>query len=158
MPSLVTDVSPLLGMVCRKPTADGDSLYTDLVLEYARCCRVTDCNKMLSSHATCARISTWAIFLSDIPAPSAIHRNLRRSKVVENIAMVDYTPISATGTTPCHSKIRWVMLPSDGEGRYKAPSEESWMQNYEFGLSLTFKPSDIDTQLIAHCLEFQPCP
>jgi hypothetical protein len=32
------------------------------------------------------------------------------------------------------------------------------MQNHEFGLSLTFKPSDIDTQLIAHCLEFQPCP
>jgi hypothetical protein len=32
------------------------------------------------------------IFLSDIPAPSTIHRNLRRSKVVENIAMVDYTP------------------------------------------------------------------
>jgi hypothetical protein len=98
------------------------------------------------------------IFLSDIPAPSATHRNLRRSKVVEDIAMVDYTPISATGTTPCHSKIRWVMLPPDGEGRYKASSEESWMQNYEFGLSLTFKPSDIDAQLIAHCLEFQPCP
>jgi len=46
------------------------------------------------------------IFLLDIPATSfAIHRNLRRRKVVENIAMFDYAPISATRTTPCHSKI-----------------------------------------------------
>ena len=62
------------------------------------------------------------IFLSDIPAPSAIHGNLRRSKVVENIAVADYTPISALKITPCHSKIRRVMLPPDREGRYKAPS------------------------------------
>jgi hypothetical protein len=35
---------------------------------------------------------------------------------------------------------------------------ESCMQNYEFGLFLTFKPSAIDAQFIAHCLEFQSCP
>ena len=62
-------------------------------------------------------------FLSDIPAPSAIHRNLRRSKVVENIVMVGYTPISATEITSCHSKIRWVMLSLGGKGRCKAPRE-----------------------------------
>jgi hypothetical protein len=93
-------------MVCRKPTADGDSVYTDLVLEYARCRRVMDCNKALS-HVTCAQISTWVtFFLLDIPAASfSIHRNLRRKKVVENIAMVDYAPISATRTSPCYLKI-----------------------------------------------------
>ena len=37
--------------------------------------------------------------------------------------MVDYTFASALEITSCHSKIRWVMLPPDGEGRYKAPGE-----------------------------------
>jgi len=35
---------------------------------------------------------------------------------------------------------------------------ESWMENYEFGLFLTFKPSDIDAQFTAYRLEFQSCP
>jgi hypothetical protein len=135
-----------------KPTADGDSFCTDLVLEYARCCRVMDCNKGVVSRHLRSDLYLGHIFLLDIPAVSfAIHRNLRRSKVVENIAMVDYAPISATRTTPYHSKIRWVMLSPDGEESYKAPGREGWMQDYEFSL---FKPSDVDTEFHAHYLEF----
>ena len=44
------------------------------------------------------------IFLSDILHLLLSHGNLPRSKVVENIAMVDYTPISVLEITPCHSK------------------------------------------------------
>src|SRR5271170_3231876 len=45
------------------------------------------------------------IFLSNIQHLLLLsHGNLPRSKVVENIAMADYTPISMLEITPCHSK------------------------------------------------------
>jgi hypothetical protein len=78
--------------------ADGHSPYTDLVLKDARCCRVIGfCNPGMSFHVTCGQTSAWDhIFLSDILHFLVLSaENWHRSEIVENVAMVDCTPISA---------------------------------------------------------------
>jgi hypothetical protein len=95
--------------------------HTDLVLEYARSCRVMGCNKPCRLTPLVVR----SLLGSHFPALLLSHGNLPRSKVVENIAMVDYIPIFVLEITPCHSKSDGRCCHRTGEGRHKAPGERA---------------------------------
>lgn len=77
------------------------ALHTDLVLEYARCCRVMGCNKpcRLTSFVVGSLLGSYFL-VGYLYLLLLSPGNLPRSKVVENIAMVDYTPTSVLEITP----------------------------------------------------------